>query len=65
MDEDGFVVVQHSKKGKIKFNSKKNQSIIKRNIELNPEDGYEREPVNEEEFSKKLKHTFLNLTARI
>ena len=55
MDEDGFVVVRHSKKGKNKFNAKKNQSIIKRNIELNTEDGYEREQVNEKEILEKLK----------
>ena len=43
------------KKGKNKFNAKKNQSIIKRNIELNTEDGYEREQVNEKEILEKLK----------
>ena len=55
MDADGFVVVQHSKKGKSKFNKRKNQCLIEKNIQLNLQDKEINKQVDENGFCKKIR----------
>ena len=59
MDEDGFVIVRHSKKVKNKIKSKKNQSLVNIAIELNSEE--RNKAVDEKKFCSKIKQLEIEL----